>query len=69
MNSNTIEKPYQINTRIIPQMKTIQEVANITGMSYHRIRLLCLNNEIQYIKAGNKFLINLDRFIDYLNGE
>lgn len=61
--------PYQINKKVVPQMKTIQEVSNITGISYHRIRLLCLSNEIQYIKAGNKFLINLDRFIDYLNGE
>lgn len=69
MSIHLIETSYETSTKVIPQMKTIQEVANITGISYHRIRLLCLNNEIQYIKAGNKFLINLDRFIDYLNGE
>lgn len=61
--------PYQINKKVIPQMKTTHEASNITGISYHRIRLLCLSNDIKYIKAGNKFLNNLDRFIDYLNGE
>ena len=52
----------------IPQMLPIKEVASKTGTSYYFIRQLCLNDEIVYVKSGNKYLINLDRFIDYLNG-
>ena len=51
-----------------PEMLPIKEVASKTGLSYYYIRQLCLNEEIIFIRAGNKYLINYDRFIDYLNG-
>lgn len=53
----------------LPQMKTIKEMAQITGLSYYYLRGLCVNNEIVHIRAGNKYLINYDRFCDYLNGK
>ena len=52
----------------VPQMMPIREVAERVGMSYYFIRQLCLQDKIIYVKAGNKYLINFDRFIDYLNG-
>ena len=51
-----------------PQMITIKELANRTGLSDSSIRTLCKTNKIQYIRTGVKYLINYDRFIDYLNG-
>lgn len=50
-------------------MKTIKEISSLTGVSEHQIRLLCKGNKIKYIRAGTKYLINYERFIDYLNGE
>lgn len=52
----------------LPTMKPIKEMVKLTGLSYTYLRNLCLNNEIVYIRAGNRYLINYERFIDYLNG-
>lgn len=52
----------------IPTMLTIAETAKRTGLSYNSIRQLCLSDEIVYIKVGAKYLINFDKFVDYLNG-
>lgn len=49
-------------------MVTIKELALETGVSEHHIRKLCKTNQIQYIKSGVKYLINYERFMDYLNG-
>lgn len=51
----------------IPTMLTIKEVSIRTGVSYDAIRKLCLQNKIVFIKAGAKYLINMEKFIDYLN--
>lgn len=51
-----------------PNMLTIREVATRTGLSESYIRKLCKTDKITYKKAGVKYLINYDRFIDYLNG-
>lgn len=53
--------------RLIPQMVTIKEAAKATGLAEYHIRHLCINNEITAVKTGKKYLINLDRFVDYLN--
>lgn len=52
-----------------PRMLTIKQTAEETNLSYGFIRNLCLQNKIVFIKTGNKYLINMDKFIDYLNGE
>lgn len=54
--------------RIIPRMLTIRETASLTGLSYEFIRRLCLQQKIVFIRSGSKYLINFDRFLDYLNG-
>ena len=53
----------------IPVMLPIREAANQTGLSYDFIRKLCLEDRIVYVRAGKKFLINMDMFVDYLNGK
>ena len=55
------------NKVVIPRMRTIQQVAESTGFSYRHIMSLCKENRIIYVKAGAKYLVNLDRFIEYLN--
>lgn len=51
----------------IPHMVTIKEAAEITGLTYYMIRNLCLQKQITFIKSGNKYFINMDRFAEYLN--
>lgn len=51
----------------IPTMLSIKEASIQTGVSYDAIRKLCLQRKIVFIKAGAKYLINMEKFIDYLN--
>jgi len=51
----------------IPTMLTINETAERIGLAQHFIRQLCLQNKICYVKAGNKYIINWERFLEYLN--
>ena len=52
---------------MIPTMLTIRETSNRTGVSYDAIRKLCLQDKIVYIRAGKKYLINFEKFCEYLN--
>jgi len=51
----------------IPRMRTIQQTANESGFTYRNIMNLCKQNKIVYVKTGTKYLVNLDKFIGYLN--
>lgn len=51
----------------IPTMVTIKEASGQTGLSYDYIRKLCLQRKIVYIRAGCKYLINLEKLVDFLN--
>lgn len=51
----------------IPTMLTIEQASEKTGITKYRLRQLCKEKKIVCILCGNKFLINLDRLIDYLN--
>ena len=55
-----------MNTNI-PRMRTIKDTAKETGLAYNYIRTLCLQNKIVYVKAGNKYLVNVDKLVEYLN--
>jgi len=55
------------NTVVIPRMKTIQQVACETGLAYGNIMNLCKQNKIVHIRTGAKYLVNFDKFIEYLN--
>ena len=48
-------------------MKTIKEAAAETNVSYDFIRKLCLQNKIVFIRAGAKYLINMEKFVEFLN--
>lgn len=50
-----------------PEMLTIKEVALRTGVSEHFIRILCKKKEIVYVKSGTKYLINYNKFQEFLN--
>jgi len=52
-----------------PTLLTIKQTAERTGLAVHYIRQLCLENKIVYRKAGAKYLINFEKFIEYLNCE
>lgn len=51
----------------IPKMLTIKECSEQTGVSYDAIRKLCLKGKIVHIRAGNKYLINFGKFVEFLN--
>lgn len=53
--------------RTIPVMLTIEKTAEMTGITKYRLRELCKSGKIVCILCGNKYLINVDRLIDYLN--
>lgn len=58
----------EFNPEIVPHMISIREASDASGMSYDAIRKLCLRNEIVHIRCGAKYLINAQRFADFLNG-
>ncbi len=51
----------------IPTMLTIKETAIKTGLAEHYIRLMANANQIIHVRCGNKYLINLEKFIEFLN--
>ena len=53
--------------RTVPVMLTIEKAAAMTGITKYRLRELCKSRKIVCILCGNKYLINMDRLIDYLN--
>ena len=66
---------YQQTTsnRPLPRMRTVQEAAEElrqmdanTAVTEYHIRQLAINNIIPRVKAGKKYLINLDALIAYL---
>lgn len=71
-NVSVIENDTQANEGMplqkLPVMKTIKEMVELTGFTYMHLRNLCLENKIIHVRAGKKYLINYDRFVDYLNG-
>ena len=53
----------------IPEMITIRQCSEKTGLSYDFIRKLCLQKRIVFIRVGSKYLVNFGKFIDFLNGQ
>lgn len=50
-----------------PTMLTLKESSSKTGLSYDYLRKLCLEGQIVHIKAGNKFLVNFEKLVEFLN--
>ena len=60
--------------RPLPRMRTVHEAAEElrrmdegTAVTEYHIRQLAINNVIPRVKAGKKYLINLDALIAYLS--
>ena len=51
----------------VPTMLSIKETAKVTGIAEYNIRQLVAGNKICFVKAGKKYLINLEKFVEYLN--
>ena len=51
----------------LPQMETINKTAKITNLPKYFVRQLVLQRKIKYVKAGKKYLVNVDNLIEYLN--
>ena len=56
------------NMVIMPRMRTIKQTAAELGLPEYFVRTLVKQEQIAYVRAGRKVLINLDKFIEYLNG-
>ena len=58
-----------MSERKVPRMVPIVVASRESGVTYEAIRKLCLQKKIAFIKSGTKYLINMDKFIDFLNCE
>lgn len=54
---------------LIPTMRTINETAKIFHLPPHFVRQKVNAGEVVAVRAGKKFLINIGKFADFLNGE
>lgn len=61
------ETTFNIKEIKFPRMVPIQTLADESGISYKALWQMCKQNKIVYIKSGNKYLVNVDKFIEYLN--
>lgn len=52
---------------LIPRMATINATAEMFGLSPYFVRQKVRSGEIVAVKAGSKYLVNLDKFAEYLN--
>lgn len=51
----------------IPRMVPIQTLSDEIGISYKTIWQWCKQNKIVYVKSGAKYLVNVDKFVEFLN--
>lgn len=50
-----------------PRMETIKTTAAIFGLPVHFVRQKVAAGEVVAVRAGRKFLVNVERFGEYLN--
>lgn len=51
----------------IPTMRTVRETAKLTGVPEGRIREFVKKGLIVFVPCGNRALINLEKFIEFMN--
>lgn len=51
----------------IPQMETIKRTAEICNVPVHFVRAKVNSGEVVAVRAGKKYLVNVDKFVEYLN--
>ena len=50
----------------IPRMETIENTAKLFGLPKHLVRSKVLSGEIVAVQVGRKYLVNVDKFAEYL---
>lgn len=50
-----------------PRMETIRNTAAIFGLPVHFVRQKVSSGEIVAVRAGRRFLVNIEKFAEYLN--
>lgn len=51
----------------IPMMMKLREASQACGVSYDRLRKLCLDGIVSHIRSGRDFYINMNSLATYLN--
>ena len=51
----------------IPRMRTIKETAELFNLPVHFVRQKVNDGEIVAVRAGRRFLVNVDKLAEYLN--
>lgn len=53
--------------KAMPIMKSLNELEELSGMPYTTLRKLCMDGKIVHIRLGNKYMVNWNKFVEYLN--
>ena len=51
----------------LPVMLSLKECEAETGISYFTLRRYCISGKVKYIRAGKKWLINMNSLADFMN--
>ena len=51
----------------MPTMLSIKKASEETGLAYEFIRKLCVQKKIVFVRSGNKYYVNMEKFAEYLN--
>lgn len=54
-------------TTKIPHMEGIRKTAEFFGLPVHFVRTKVASGEVVAVRAGRRFLVNVDKFAEYLN--
>lgn len=66
-NSTIADPSEQSAPFIVPRMETIAKAAEISNIPIHAVRVMVANGDVVSIRAGRKFLVNMDSLIAFLN--
>lgn len=50
----------------LPQMITLKEAHDATGLSVYSLRQLCAQNKVIHFRINSKYYINADSLVGYL---
>lgn len=70
MNNPAFEADNKLEITIsmtVPRMETIKNTAKLFGLPEHLVRQKVLSGEVVAISAGRRYLVNVDKFAEYLN--
>lgn len=56
-----------MNETKLPRMEGIKKTAELFGLPVHFVRCKVSSGEVVAVRAGRRFLVNVDKFAEYLN--